>query len=159
MSMKPCSPVSRGPRTAQAYRYVSWKYWLCGSLLIAVSCANASPCDRVSQPLTSAQRSNLSAAVAGQLQTVTAKILHAYRLGNWYLLYADTPDADEAFVFYRGDPLSHQYVALWSGAGAKTGQSELRSWARLNAPGVPETIAKCFAWSAVAGRTRSQPYR
>jgi hypothetical protein len=153
MSIKHGNPLSRGPHAAKTDRYLSWKYWLCGSLLIAVSCANAAPCDRVSQPLTSAQRSNLSIAVAGQLQAATAKVLHAYRLGNWYLLYADTPDADEAFVFYRGDPISHQYVALWSGAGAKAGQSELRSWARLNAPGVPETIAKCFAWRAVAGRT------
>jgi hypothetical protein len=130
------------------------KYWLSASLLIAVSCANASPCDRLAKPLTPAQRATLSAAVAGQLQAPSAKIRRAYRLGNWHLLYVDTPGADEAFLFYRGDPLNRQYLVLWSGEGEKTRSSELRSWARLNAPGIPENLAKCFAWAADSKRQR-----
>jgi hypothetical protein len=143
---------SAQPHAAQPNRCASWMRWLSGTLLIAVSCANATPCDKVAKSLSSAQRATISAAVADQLQAASAKILHAYQLGNWYLLTVDTPGANEVFLFYRGDPPSRQYVALWSRAGGKAEQSELRSWARLNAPGVPETLAKCFAWSATSGR-------
>jgi hypothetical protein len=128
------------------------KIMLLAALLIAGSRANASPCDRVAKPLTPSQRSALSAAIAGQLQTPSAKIRRAYRLGNWHLLYVDTPGADETFLFFRGDPLNRQYLAQWSGEGGKTRQSDLRSWARLNAPGIPETLAKCFAWAAESKR-------
>ena len=122
--------------------------------MIAASCAIASPCDRVAKTLTLAQRAGLSAAVAGQLQATSAKNLRIYQLGNWRLVYVDAPGADEAILFFRGDPLNRQYVALWSGEGAKTKQSELRSWARMNAPGIPETLAKCFAWTADSRRGR-----
>jgi hypothetical protein len=94
----------------------------------------------------------MAAAVAGQLQAASAKIIHAYRVGNWYLLYVDTPGANQTFLFYRGDPTTRQYVASWSRTGAKAEQSELRNWARLNAPGVPESLGRCFASSGASGR-------
>lgn len=122
--------------------------WLLGALLIAASCVNASPCDRLAKPLPPSQRAALSAAVAGELQAASAKILRAYRVGNWHMYYVDAPGADGTILFYRGDPLTRQYLALWNGEGATTRQSDLRSWARLNAPGIPESLAKCFAWTA-----------
>jgi hypothetical protein len=121
---------------------------------MAVSGANASPCDRVAKSLTPARRANLSTAVSGQLQTTSAKVLRAYGLGNWSLLYVDTQGGEDAFLIYRGDPLTQQYIASWSNEGGQAGQSELRNWARMNARGIPETLAKCFAWSAASGRRR-----
>jgi hypothetical protein len=118
------------------------------AMLITGSCAMGSPCDKVTFALTSTQKASFSAAVASQLQSESVKILHSYRLGNWYLFYVNTHLADEDFVFYRGDPTMHQYAALWSAAGATTGQPELRNWARTSAPGIPESLAKCFASSA-----------
>jgi hypothetical protein len=124
------------------------------ALLITGSCAMGSPCDKVAFSLTSTQKTDFSKAVAAQLQSESVKILHSYRLGNWYLFYVNTRAADEDFVFYRGDPPNHQYTALWSGAGAGTEQSELRNWARMNAPGIPESLAKCFAFSAATVHKR-----
>lgn len=144
----------RERRDTQPSRCASAKCWLWGTLLVAVSCADASPCDRVAKTLTPARRANLSMAVAGQLQSASAKVLRAYRLGNWHLLYVDAQGGEDAFLIYRGDPLTQQYIASWSSEGAKSGQSELRSWARMNARGIPETLAKCFAWSAASSRRR-----
>jgi phosphate transport system substrate-binding protein len=128
------------------------KGWFAGALLIAACSANASSCDSVARTLSSTQKAALAATVAEQLQTASAKILHAYHVGNWSLYSVDTPGTGESFLFYRGDPSSKQYVALWTRSGTKATQSELRTWARMNVPGVPESLAKCFAWSGSAGR-------
>jgi hypothetical protein len=128
-------------------------------LLVSMTCsaqtqmhAAASPCYKAKLALTPRQSVNFSTAAAGQLESASARILRSYRVGNWYLFYIDTQVADEAFVFYRGEPSSHRYIALWSGGAASSKQSELRTWARTNAPGIPETLARCFAFSAVERR-------
>ena len=130
------------------------KCLLGAALSIAGSCAIGSPCDKVAFSPSSTQKADFSTAVATQLQSESVKILHSYRLGNWYLFYVHTRIGDEDFVFYRGDPPNHQYTALWSGTAANNEQSELRNWARMNAPGLPESLAKCFAFSAAAVHKR-----
>jgi hypothetical protein len=122
-------------------------------MLTCMACyANASPCDRMKVALAPKQNAELSAAIAGQMGSPSAKILHTYRLGNWYMYNVTTPLADGNLVFFRGDPATHRYVTVWSGAGTRTPQSELRSWARSNAPGIPEALAKCFAFTATGQR-------
>jgi hypothetical protein len=127
-----------------------------GLSVVVLAClssyANASPCDRMKLALAPKQNAELSAAVAGQLGAPSAKILHTFRLGNWYMYNVNTPLADGNLVFFRGDPATHRYVTVWSGAGGRTPQSELRSWARANAPGIPEALAKCFAFTAAGQR-------
>lgn len=121
-------------------------------LTCIASYAAAAPCDRMKVALAPKQNADLSAAVAGQLGSPSAKILHTYRLGNWTLYNVTTPLADGNLVFFRGDPSTHRYVTVWSGAGGRMPQSELRNWARANAPGIPEALAKCFAFSAAGQR-------
>lgn len=123
---------------------------LTGSLTVA----EAGPCDRADQHLTAAQTAGFSRAVGAQLEVASAQILHSYRLGNWYLLYADPRVTDDTFLFYRGDPESHRYLAAWSGRATHAEQARLRDWARDHARGVPETLAKCFAYVAVTRRNR-----
>jgi hypothetical protein len=125
-----------------------------GVVVLACICSHAiaSPCDRMKVALAPKQNTELSAAVAGQLGAPSAKILHTYRLGNWYMYNVNTPLADGNLVFFRGDPATHRYVTVWSGAGGRTPQSELRVWARANAPGIPEALAKCFAFTAAGQR-------
>jgi hypothetical protein len=82
----------------------------------------------------------------------SAKIVRGYHLGNWYLFNVDTPIASDNLALYRGDPATHRYVAVWNGAGGRTTQAELRTWARSNAPGIPEALAKCFAFIGAAQR-------
>jgi hypothetical protein len=143
-----------GGKLILSVRVGSMKQLLGAALLITGSCAMGSPCDKVAFSLTSTQRTSFSTAVAAQLQSESVKILHSYRLANWYLFYVSTHVADEDFVFYRGDPPNHQYTALWSGTAAGTEQAELRNWARMNAPGIPESLAKCFASSAATVHKR-----
>jgi hypothetical protein len=128
----------------------------CGLRVVALACiasyANAAPCDRMKVALAPKQNAELSAAVAAQLGAPSAKILRTYHLGNWYLYDLNTPRADGNLVLFRGDPSTHRYVTVWSGAGGRTSPSELRNWVRSNAPGIPEALAKCFAYTGAAQR-------
>jgi hypothetical protein len=130
-------------------------------LLVSMTCGahtethtSTSPCYKTRLVLTPRQSANFSTAAASQLESASARILRSYRVGNWYLFYIDTQVAAGAFVFYRGEPSLHRYIALWSDTAASRKQSELRTWARANAPGLPETLARCFAFSVVERRRR-----
>jgi hypothetical protein len=119
---------------------------------LAAACANASPCDRMKVALSPAQSSSFSSSIARQMNAPSAKIVHSYHLGNWYLFNVNTPIASDNLTLYRGDPATHRYIAEWNGTGGRTSQTELRTWARSNAPGIPEALAKCFAFIGAAQR-------
>jgi hypothetical protein len=119
---------------------------------LAASCANASPCDRMKVTLPTGQNSSFSSSIASQMNAPSAKIVHSYHLGNWYLFNVNTPIASDNLTLYRGDPATHRYVAVWNGTGGRTSQTELRAWARSNAPGIPEALGKCFAFIGAAQR-------
>jgi hypothetical protein len=122
------------------------------ALSLAAACANATPCDRLKVALPPSQSANFSSSIASQMNAPSAKIVRGYHLGNWYLFNVDTPIASDNLALYRGDPATHRYVAVWNGAGGRTTQAELRTWARSNAPGIPEALAKCFAFIGAAQR-------
>jgi hypothetical protein len=118
---------------------------------LACAYANATPCDRIKVALPPGQISGYSSSIASQLNAPSAKIVHSYHLGNWYLFDVNTPIASDNLTLYRGDPATHRYIAVWNGGGRIT-QAELRTWARSNAPGIPEALAKCFAFIGAAQR-------
>ena len=118
--------------------------------LLAAANANASPCDRIKVTLSPSQNSSFSSSIASQMNAPSAKIVHSYHLGNWYLFDVNTPIASDNLTLYRGDPATHRYVAVWNDAGGRNTQAELRTWARSNAPGIPEALAKCFAFIGAA---------
>jgi hypothetical protein len=124
------------------------------ALVLLASDVRSLPCDTTTTTLSEKQTTYLSVMLESQLKAKYATVLNSYRVGDWYLLYVDTFVADPAYLFYSADPLEHRYVAIWSGAAKETEQPELVAWARKNAPGIPEDLAKCFGYTAVNRQQR-----
>jgi hypothetical protein len=94
----------------------------------------------------------LTEQLKGKLPDVsTVDVLQAFRQEDWTILYVETHVSDEVFLFYSGDPLSHRYITLWSGAAAMDEETDIMRWAAANAPGIPKRLAACFAHVAVNG--------
>jgi hypothetical protein len=116
--------------------------------------AMGSPCDGIDQSLTAAAKMALAPTVAHQLHNATVDVLSSFRSGTWTILYINPHDADEAFLFYSGDPLTSRYVSLWAGAAAPNEESIIQKWIQANAPGAPSPLARCFAWYVTKGRVQ-----
>lgn len=94
----------------------------------------------------------LLSQIAKQLNASEVDVLQSFSYGTWSIIYADTHESDEIFLFYEGDPLSKSYVVLWSGAARIDEEQEIKDWAIKNAPGIPQELAACFAWYVMKGR-------
>ncbi len=116
------------------------------------SVASASPCDGVDHHLSDETKTALAPALAKQLNVSVVDVLQSYRLGRWSIIYVDTHEADEAFLFFADDPLASHYVTLWSGAALRTEEKRIKRWVLKNAPGIPKRLASCFAWHVTKNR-------
>jgi hypothetical protein len=104
---------------------------------VYVSVAHAgSLCDGVDRSLTTEHRSAWAPEVAKQLSVSSVEVLQSFRLDGWNILYVDTHQSDEAFLFYARDPLTSHY------------------WALKNAPNIPLKLASCFAWHVTKDRDK-----
>ncbi len=122
-------------------------------VLIAISSvAFASPCDGVDRQIDKERKVLLEPVIAKQLQVSKADVLQSYRMDNWSIIYVDTHEADEAFLFYAGDPLSNHFITLWSGGASSTEEQEIKKWVIKNATGIPIGLANCFAWHVTKDR-------
>jgi hypothetical protein len=83
----------------------------------------------------------LGPVIAKQLDAKQAEISQSFRFGGWSILYVSTGEADDAFVFYSGDPMRSKYVTLWGGVALENEEREIRAWTLKNAPGIPRTGA------------------
>jgi hypothetical protein len=115
-------------------------------------CAVASPCDGMRLTLTTADKATLAPALATQLSSPRVDVLDEFHSGDWRIVYVDSHVADEAFLFYRGDPRSTRYVTLWSGGAALDEEASIRAWTIAHAPGIPVALAACFAWHVTKDR-------
>jgi hypothetical protein len=91
-------------------------------------------------------------AVARDMHVQKVKLLESFHAGSWRILYVESYVADEAFLFYPGDPSAHHYVTLWAGAAMPTEQASILAWTEKNAPGIPPKLAACFAWHVTQDR-------
>ncbi|HEY0281833.1 MAG TPA: hypothetical protein VGC27_04320 [Rhizomicrobium sp.] len=131
---------------------------LCSVLLVIASVgANAearNPCGGVDRGLPAKYKAELEPALAKQLRVPKADVLEMMRDGKWSVIYVDSHDADEAFLFYAGDPLRTHYVSAWSGAAGRNEELAIKRWVTLNVKGVPVRLARCFAWHVTQDRTQ-----
>jgi hypothetical protein len=79
-------------------------------------------------------------------------VLQSFQLGRWRILYVDTHQSDEAFLFYSSDPLTSPQVTSWSGAAQVGEERQIKDWTFKNARGIPSKLAGCFAWYVTKGR-------
>lgn len=115
-------------------------------------CASEPPCTSVSRSLTVERKEALSPAIAKQLGMPSVDVLQSFKFGDWSIIYVDTHQSDEVFLFYAHDPLTSHYVTMWSGGAARDEEESIRSWAVQNAPGIPAQLASCFAWHVTKDR-------
>lgn len=126
--------------------------------LAAAPIHSENPCSGVDRKLTPERSRSLAPVVAKQLNVKRAQILNSFRFGRWSILYAATFESDEVYAFYSGAPQSNKYVTLWGGVAFKDEEEEIRNWTLKNAPGIPITLANCFAWHVTKERN-SDLYR
>ncbi|WP_266168908.1 hypothetical protein [Dyella subtropica] len=127
---------------------------LSSALMLAAfsACAAPSPCDGVSRELTYAQKQAWAPTIAKQLGFAKVDVLQSFKLGAWNVIYVDTHESDEAFLFYARDPLTSHYVTKWGGAAMQDEELDLKLWISRKAPGIPEKLAGCFAWHVTKDR-------
>lgn len=109
-------------------------------------------CSAVDRTLPKERAKALGPLVARQLNAKRAEISQSFRFGGWSILYVSTGEADDAYVFYSGDPTRNKFVTLWGGVALQDEENEIRTWTLKNAPGIPLTLAKCFAWHVTKER-------
>lgn len=119
--------------------------------LIASAACIASPCDSIDRSLSPERKAVLAPVVtkqiARQIDIQSAEVLESYYYKGWYILYVDPKTADEAFLFYKGDPLSHSYFLAWPDAFSENDQRHvMRTLSRGKTKGIPRPLAECFAW-------------
>ncbi len=112
-------------------------------------------CEGLSLELTEIQHKNWSESIAKQLNTSSVDILFILGSGQWRIVYVDTHQADQAFLFYSNDPTDNRYINLWSGAARHSETSVIKKWALKNIPNIPKKLASCFAWYVTKGERSS----
>ena len=110
------------------------------------------PCDGIKKQISVERQKSLQTSVAKQLNASTVDLLAVFTSGEWSVLYVDTHQSDEVFLFYSADPANTAFLNMWSGAAIRNEAPAIEAWALKNAPGIPKALAGCFAWYATAGR-------
>ncbi|HEY4088227.1 MAG TPA: hypothetical protein VGM43_19980 [Bryobacteraceae bacterium] len=116
--------------------------------------ANSSPCASVDRTLTEERKKALAPVIAKQLSVASVDVLQSFANGGWNIIYVDTHESDEAFVFFPGEPGAIHYLTLWGGAATENEEQEIKDWTTRNAPGIPRDLASCFAWHVTRDRDR-----
>lgn len=128
-------------------RIASFVLWYCLYSFLAVSSLwAASPCDGVDRRLTNERKATLAPAIAKELKVKRVDVLQSFRQDGWSIIYVDTHESDETFVFYAHDPMKNHYVTLWGGVALPEEERQIKRWVLKNAPGIPAPLAACFAW-------------
>ncbi len=118
--------------------------------IVSVHAENA--CSRVDRTMPKERGKTLGPVIAQQLGAKHAEVTRSFRYGGWSILYVSTGESDDAYVFYSGDPMRNKYVTLWGGVALEDEENEIRHWTLKNAPGIPPTLANCFAWHVTKER-------
>ena len=126
--------------------------WSAIALAVSSGRGLAAPCDGIDRSLSGADKITLAADVAAQLHVPSVDVLQSFRTGTWRVLYIDSHTADPAFLFYAGAPSSQKYVTLWSGGAAADEGPAIRRWVSVNARGIPDRLAECFAFHVTKDR-------
>ena len=111
-----------------------------------------SSCDGVKRGLTNNRKHALAPKIATELRVKNVDVLQSFQLGKWNIIYVDTHESDEQFLFYADDPLKERHVTEWSGAAFMNEEQDIKQWTIKNAPGIPSRLATCFAWHVTKDR-------
>jgi RHS repeat-associated protein len=122
------------------------------SVLALGKASGAADCRGIDRALADDVKASLAPVVATQLHIDGVDILQSFKSDGWTILYVDPHTADEVFLFYSKDPSNGKFVTHWSGTSQPNEQKEVRDWVLRNAPGIPTSLANCFAWHVTHDR-------
>ncbi|WP_243311782.1 hypothetical protein [Fundidesulfovibrio agrisoli] len=132
---------------------VSFTLAFCLTSLCPDAAALAAPCDGIIREIDNELKTKLPPIIKKQLNAPSIKILQYFYFGDWSIVYVETQISDNPFLFYSGNPLQSDFVTIWSGAATIYEEDEIKRWVLENAPGIPESLADCFAWHVTKART------
>ena len=125
-------------------------------LVILIFCfpcfGTSSPCNKMAKDLKLVRVNHLKFNIARQLNVDNVNVLSLFENQSWSVVYVETDIADNAFIFYSGDIYTDNFVTLWSGAAEISEEKNIAQWAEDNAKGIPDELARCFAWYTTHGR-------
>jgi hypothetical protein len=110
------------------------------------------PCSGVSRELSDQEGKSLAPVIALQLGYKEVHVLQRFNYETWNIVYVETYQSDEAFLFYDGNPLTHRYITTWGGGASRDEEDSVKRWIIENAHGVPDKLATCFAWHVTNDR-------
>lgn len=132
-------------------RSTQFIFSLLGGSLLSLA-ASAAPCDGIDRTLTDARKTELAPVIAKQIKVKAVDVLQSYREGTWHIIYAKTHVTDNAFIFFKADPLKSPYVVAWGGQARPDEEKDIARWVNSKAKGIPPMLAKCFAWHVTKDR-------
>jgi hypothetical protein len=106
----------------------------------------ASPCAGMKRVLTEQRKAAVAPAIARHLKAQKVDVLQSFQSGDWSIFYVETHETENVYVFYAHDPLTSRYVTLWSGVAESDEGPAIKAWILKHAPGIPRSLASCFAW-------------
>ncbi|MCL2344967.1 MAG: hypothetical protein FWC58_03825 [Desulfobulbus sp.] len=113
----------------------------------SISWVNSAPCAGVDRGLTTRRKAQLEAAIARQQKLEKVTVYKSFKRDGWSIVFSDASVGDSPYFFYSTDPVKGaKPLAVWSGAATILETSEIADWVKINAPGIPERLADCFAW-------------
>ena len=86
------------------------------------------------------------------MHLTSVDVLQSFQDEGWQVLYVDTHESDEIFLFYSTDPVTRPAVTSWSGGASPGEEPAIRDWVLSHAPGIPARLAACFAWHVTKDR-------
>jgi hypothetical protein len=120
--------------------------------LISTGVQASAPCEGVDRGLSPERTAQLSRRAAERFHDPTARALQSFAYDDWSIVHVDLGKSGSAFVFYRGDPLANAYSTVWRGAAGFDETSQIKEWTVENVPGIPNQLARCFAWQLARSR-------
>jgi hypothetical protein len=114
--------------------------------LISVMSWAKGGCGDVDRSISDEQKKQLAAPIAAQLHVDHVEVLRSYRYHEWTIIYVETYETDNTFLFFSGNPLTQPFVTTWSGVASAKEERKILQWVLKSAPGIPTELARCFAW-------------
>ena len=116
--------------------------WAAALPMLVTAAQASSVCEGV-------ERSANGARAALSLHDGKARALRSFAYDGWEIAEVSLSNGAHAFVFLSPE----KPVAVWRGAWPLDEVSQSKEWTVENAPGIPNQLARCFAWHVARDRT------
>lgn len=117
-----------------------------------IAALHSNPCKGVDRTFTNAQKAALTPVIASQQGWKTVKLNQSFRLGKWQIIYLENGVSDDPYIFYPDSPRNAKSLGMWGGAATIFETAEILNWTIQNIPGIPNRLARCFAWHVTFNR-------